>query len=74
MSMHLREPLSAVRSDLSLQPSYTPSLDWSGDPLLAGLARILEALGWTRGCVAARTLLCLRGAHGVVDTRVRSRD
>ena len=66
MSTHSCEPLSAVRSDSSLWPSYTPSLDWSGDPLLAGLARILEALGWTRGCVAARTPLCLRGAHGVV--------
>jgi len=66
MSTHSCEPLSAVRSDSSLWPSYTPSFDWSGDPLLAGLARILEALGWTRGCVAARTPLCLRGAHGVV--------
>jgi hypothetical protein len=41
-------------------------LDWSGDALLAGLARILEALGWTRECVVARMPLCLRGAHGVV--------
>ena len=54
ISTHLREPLSAVRSDSSLRPSYTPSLDWSGDPLLAGLARILEVLGWTREITARR--------------------
>jgi len=54
ISTHLREPLSAVRSDSSLWPSYTPSLDWSGDPLLAGLARILEVLGWTREITARR--------------------
>ena len=52
ISTHSHEPLSAVRSDSSLRPSYTPSLDWSGDPLLAGLARILEVLGWTREIMA----------------------
>ena len=55
-------------TDSSLQHLCALSLDWSGDPLLAGLARILEALGWTRGCVAARMPLCLRGAHGVVGS------
>ena len=54
ISTHSREPLLAVRSDSSLRPSYTPSLDWSGDPLLAGLARILEVLGWTREITARR--------------------
>jgi len=65
-----REPLSGVRLDSPLRPLGALLLDWSGDPLLAGLARILEALGWVRDHGAARTPLCLRGAHGVVDTRV----
>jgi len=59
-------PSSRADLDSSLQRLQALSLDWSGDALLAGLARILEALGWTRECVAARTPLCLRGAHGVV--------
>jgi hypothetical protein len=58
---------SCVDLDSSLQHLSALSLDWSGDPLLAGLARILEALGWTRDLGAARTPLCLRGADGVVD-------
>ena len=62
MSTHSREPLSAVRSDLSLQPSYAPSLDWNGDPLLAGLARILEALGWVRK-TKRRGRRFVRGRH-----------
>jgi hypothetical protein len=69
-----REPLPDVRLDPPSWPSGALSLDWSGDPLLAGLARILEALGWVRDHGVARTPLCLRGAHGVVDTRVRSHD
>ena len=64
------EPISAVHSDSPLRSTCALSLDWSRDPLLAGLARILEALGWVRDHGAARTPLCLRGAHGVVDTWV----
>ena len=40
------EPLSGVCLDSTLQPLGALLLDWSGDPLLAGLARILKALGW----------------------------
>ena len=60
-----REPLHL---DSPLWPLGALSLDWSGDPLLAGLARILEALGWVRDHGVARTPLCLRGAHGVVGS------
>ena len=56
----LATPLSktplGVRLGSQLQPSgagFAPSLDWSEDPLLAGLARILEALGWKRVCIVA---------------------
>ena len=77
----LATPLSkmplGVHSDSQLQPSgagFTSSLDWSGDPLLAGLARILEALSWKRECIVVRSLLCLRGAHGIVDPELGSRD
>ena len=56
---------SRVDLDSSLQHLHALSLDWSCDPLLASLARILEALGWTRECVMVRTPLCLKGAHGV---------
>jgi len=38
MSTHSCEPLSTVRSDSSLWPSYTPSLDWSGDPTSCGFS------------------------------------
>jgi hypothetical protein len=41
-----RGPLPGVRLDPPSRPSGALLLDWSGDPLLAGLARILEALGW----------------------------
>jgi hypothetical protein len=67
-----REPIPAVHSDSPLQSTCAFSLDWSGDPLLAGLARILEALGWVRDHSAARTPLCLRGAHGVVAREERT--
>jgi hypothetical protein len=68
------KPLSGVHSNSSSQPLGALLLDWSGDPLLAGFARILEALGWIRDHGTVRTLLCLRGAHGVVDTRIGSCD
>jgi hypothetical protein len=64
MSTSLCEPISAVHLDLASWLSCAFSLDWSGDPLLAGLARILEALGWTRDNGAARMPLCSRGPHG----------
>jgi hypothetical protein len=57
------EPISAVRSDSASWPSCAFSLDWSGDPLLAGLTRILEALGWTRGITARRGRRFVRGGH-----------
>ena len=68
------EPISAIHSDSPLQSTCALLLDWSRDPLLAGLARILEALGWVRERGTARTPLCLRGAHGVVVDHRRSRD
>jgi hypothetical protein len=62
ISTQSREPLSAVRSDSSFRPSSAPSLDWNGDPLLAGLARILEALGWVRK-TKRRGRRFVRGGH-----------
>ena len=73
-SMSAHVPVSTVSFDSSSRSLGDTLLDWSGDPLLAGLARILEALGWKRECIAARTPLCLRGAHGIVDPGLGSHD
>jgi hypothetical protein len=69
-----REPLSGVHLDSPSWPLGALLLDWSGDPFLAGLARILEALGWVQYHGVARTPLCSWGAHGVVGDCGRSCD
>jgi hypothetical protein len=57
MSTSSCEPISAPQSSCAFL------LDWSGDPLLAGLARILEVLGWTREITARRGRRFVRGGH-----------
>jgi hypothetical protein len=74
MSTSSCKPISTVHPDSPSRSSCAFLLDWSGDPLLVGLARILEVLGWTRDHSAARTPLCSWGAHGVVVDCWRSRD
>ena len=61
MSAHVL--VSTVSLDLSSWLLCDTLLDWSGDPLLAGLAKILEVLGWTRDHGAMRTSLFLKGGR-----------